>query len=122
MEYNPGTGFLTDDSGLVLSYHRRADLRPVGRLLVTSPEKLLVTSSPEKMLVTSPEQQPDAASLLVTSSLEKLPQAAAASLLCTSSCLSSQVSEKDLLSLHETPASGVLGQCDQFILMGKPND
>ena len=97
MEYNPGTGFLTDDSGLVLSYHRRADLRPVGRLLVTSPEKLLVTSSLEQ-------------------------QAAAASLLCTSSCLSSQVSEKDLLSLHETPASGVLGQCDQFILMGKPND
>ena len=74
MEYNPGTGFLTDDSGLVLSYHRRADLRPVGRLLVTSPEKLLVTSSLEQ-------------------------QAAAASLLCTSSCLSSQVSEKDLLSL-----------------------
>ena len=97
MEYNPGTGFLTDDSGLVLSYQRRADLRPVGRLLVTSPEKLLVTSSLEQ-------------------------QAAAASLLCTSSCLSSQVSEKDLLSLHETPASGVLGQCDQFILMGKPND
>ena len=49
MEYNPGTGFLTDDSGLVLSYHRRGDLRPVGRLLVTSPE-----------------QQSDAASLLVT--------------------------------------------------------
>ena len=97
MEYNPGTGFLTDDSGLVLSYHRRADLRPVGRLLVTSPEKLLVTSSLEQ-------------------------QAAAASLLCTSSCLSSQVSDKPLLSLHETPASGVLGQCDQFILMGKPND
>ena len=115
MEYNPGTGFLTDDSGLVLSYQRRADLRPVGRLLVTSsPEKLRLTSSPE--------QQSDAASLLVTSSLEKLPQAAAASLLCTSSCLSSQVPDKSLLSLHETPASGVLGQCDQFILMGKPND
>ena len=113
MEYNPGTGFLTDDSGLVLSYHRRADLRPVGRLLVTSPEKLLVTS---------PEQQSDAASLLVTSSLEKLPQAAAASLLCTSSCLSSQVPDKSLLSLHEAPASGVPGQCDQLILMGKPND
>ena len=75
MEYNPGTGFLTDDSGLVLSYHRRADLRPVGRLLVTSPEKLRLTSSLEQAA------------------------AAAASLLCTSSCLSSQVSEKDLLSL-----------------------
>ena len=120
MEYNPGTGFLTDDSGLVLNYHRRADLRPVGRLLVTSPEK---------MLVTTPEQQSDAASLLVTTSPEKLPvtssleqQAAAASLLCSSSCLSSQVSDKPLFSLHETPASGVLGQCDQPIPMGKPND
>ena len=76
VEYNPGTGFLTDDSGLVLSYQRRADLRPVGRLLVTSSEKLRLTSS-----------------------LEQAAAAAAASLLCTSSCLSSQVSEKDLLSL-----------------------
>ena len=36
MEYNPGTGFLTDDSGIVLQYHRKSGLRPVGRLLVTS--------------------------------------------------------------------------------------
>ena len=36
VEYNPGTGFLTDDSGLVLHYHRRDELRPVGRLLVSS--------------------------------------------------------------------------------------
>ena len=61
MDYNPGTGFLTDDSGVVLSYHRRGDLRAVGRLLVT-------TGSTD--------------------------QSAAASLLCTSSCLSSQVSDK----------------------------
>merc|ERR1719220_1138764 len=36
VEYNPGTGFLTDDSGLVLHYHRRDELSPVGRLLVSS--------------------------------------------------------------------------------------
>lgn len=39
VEYNPGTGFLTDNSGLVLHYHRRDELQPVGRLLVSSTDE-----------------------------------------------------------------------------------
>ena len=39
VEYNPGTGFLTDDSGVVLHYHRRDELTPVGRILISSSDQ-----------------------------------------------------------------------------------
>ena len=81
VEYNPGTGFLTDDSGVVLRYHRKADLRPVGRLLVTS--ALGQTTEVG-------QQNTDHGQTSVSSST-----------LCPSSCLSSQV-ENTSITLSRT--------------------
>ena len=73
VEYNPGTGFLTDDSGVVLRYHRKADLRPVGQLLVTG-----ALDQSTKVGQTSEIGQTSKTSV-------------SSSTLCPSSCLSSQV-------------------------------
>ena len=113
MEYNPGTGFLTDDSGLVLRYHRRADLRHVGRILFNSFFGHLTSFLTSHKVVLR-----HVGRLLVTS-LDQLPQSDASSTLCTSSCLSSQVSDifsfpfqRDSLyvtKFNELAASGVFG-------------
>ena len=79
VEYNPGTGFLTDDSGVVLRYHRKADLRPVGRLLVTS----ALGQTTEVGQSTKVGQTSEIGQTSKTS--------VSSSTLCPSSCLSSQV-------------------------------
>ena len=79
MEYNPGTGFLTDDSGVVLRYQRKADLRPVGRLLVTS----ALGQTTEVGQSTKVGQTSEIGQTSKTS--------VSSSTLCPSSCLSSQV-------------------------------
>ena len=82
VEYNPGTGFLTDDSGIVLQYHRKSGLRPVGRLLVTS----ALGQSTDHSQSTDHGQKYELGQTSVSPST-----------LCPSSCLSSQVENTSIV-------------------------
>ena len=97
VQYNPGTGFLTDDSGVVLRYHRKADLRLVGRLLVTS----ALGQTTEVGQSTKVGQTSEIGQTSKTS--------VSSSTLCPSSCLSSQV-ENTSNDLTHVDVSNVLLQ------------